>query len=82
MAAISLVSLPNLPLIPLIYSSQVVNAVLLPLHVLALQLLARDPTLMSEARPGRAALFTASLGIALIVACVAALGWSWVGSSR
>ncbi len=34
-AAVSVVSLPGLPLIPLIYSSQVVNAVLLPLHVIA-----------------------------------------------
>ncbi|MEQ1840068.1 MAG: divalent metal cation transporter, partial [Verrucomicrobiales bacterium] len=38
--AVSMVSLPGLPLIPLIYGSQVVNAVILPLHVIALQLLA------------------------------------------
>ena len=30
-AAVSIVSLPGLPLIPLIYTSQVVNAVMLPL---------------------------------------------------
>ena len=41
-AAVSVVSLPALPLIPLIYTSQVVNAVLLPLHVIALQVLAGD----------------------------------------
>lgn len=35
-AAASVVSLPGLPLIPLIYTSQVVNAVMLPLHVVAL----------------------------------------------
>lgn len=81
-AAVSLVSLPGLPLIPLIYSSQVVNAVLLPLHVLALQLLACDRALMGEARSGQFSMYAAWLGIALIVACVAALGWSWVGSLR
>jgi Mn2+/Fe2+ NRAMP family transporter len=41
-AAVSVVSIPGLPLIPLIYSSQVINAVLLPLHAIALHLLAKD----------------------------------------
>lgn len=36
MAAASVVSIPGLPLIPIIYSSQVVNAVILPFHVIAL----------------------------------------------
>lgn len=77
-AAVSVVSIPGLPLIPLIYSSQVINAVLLPLHVLALHLLARDGGLMGEARSSRGAMLAEGIGIALIVACVLALAWSWV----
>jgi Mn2+/Fe2+ NRAMP family transporter len=79
-AAASVVSLPGLPLIPLIYTSQVVNAVLLPLHVIALQLLARDATIMGEARTGMPSLITGWISIALIVACIAALVSSWVVS--
>lgn len=55
-AAVSVVSLPGLPLIPLIYASQVVNAVLLPLHVIVLQLLASDTAVVGSARPGRLSL--------------------------
>ena len=73
MAAVSVVSLPGLPLIQLIYSSQVVNAVLLPLHVVALQLLARDPLVVGGARIGSLSNFFGWVSIALIVACVAAL---------
>lgn len=72
-AAVSVVSLPGLPLIQLIYSSQVVNAVLLPLHVVALQLLARDPLVVGGARIGSLSNFFGWVSIALIVACVAAL---------
>ena len=79
-AALSVVSLPGLPLIPLIYMSQVVNAVLLPLHVVALQMLVSDRGIVGDARPGRATLTAGWIGIALIVACVGALGWSWLGS--
>ncbi len=79
-AAASVVSVPGLPLIPLIYSSQVVNAVMLPLHVIALQLLARDPAIMGDARSTTASQFAAWVSIALIVACVGALAWSWIGS--
>jgi Mn2+/Fe2+ NRAMP family transporter len=79
-AAASVVSVPGMPLIPLIYGSQVVNAVLLPLHVIALQLLARDPEIMGEARSGRASQIAAWLSIALITGCVGALAWSWIGS--
>ena len=75
-----MVSLPGLPLIPLIYMSQVVNAVLLPLHVVALQMLVSDRGIVGDARPGRATLTAGWIGIALIVACVGALGWSWLGS--
>ena len=77
-AAASVVSLPGLPLIPLIYSSQVVNAVLLPLHVIALTLLVNDPILMGEARVGRVTVIAAWLSIALILACVGALIFSWI----
>jgi Mn2+/Fe2+ NRAMP family transporter len=76
-AAVSIVSLPNLPLIPLIYFSQVVNAVLLPLHVIALLLLASDHTIVGDARPGKLWLAVGWFGVVLIVACVAALAASW-----
>jgi Mn2+/Fe2+ NRAMP family transporter len=62
----------------LIYTSQVVNAVLLPLHLIALQLLAGDASIMTTARMGpwsRAAGWTS---IVLVIACVGALGWSWL----
>jgi Mn2+/Fe2+ NRAMP family transporter len=79
-AAASVVALPGLPLIPLIYSSQVVNAVMLPLHVIALQLLARDPAILGDARSGLGATGAAWVSIMLILACVGALAWSWIGS--
>jgi Mn2+/Fe2+ NRAMP family transporter len=79
-AAVSVVSLPELPLIPLIYASQVVNAVLLPLHVVALQLLASDPAVVGAARPGRLSLAAGWVGVGLIIACVAALVLGWIGS--
>lgn len=79
-AAVSVVSLPNLPLIPLMYASQVVNAVLLPLHAIALQLLARDPAIMGESKPGKIMLATGWFGVALIVACIGALAISWITS--
>jgi Mn2+/Fe2+ NRAMP family transporter len=77
-AAASVVSLPDLPLIPLIYGSQVVNAVLLPLHVIALQLLASDPRIMGDARSGRVSVIAGWTSIVLIVACIAALAWRWI----
>jgi len=79
-AAVSVVSLPGLPLIPLIYASQVVNAVLLPLHVVALQLLASDPVVVGAARPGKLSLAWGWVGIVLIIVCVGALAVSWVAS--
>ena len=79
-AAASVVALPGLPLIPLIYSSQVVNAVMLPLHVVALQLLVCNPAVMGTARSGRASMIFGWVSIALISACVGALAWSWIGS--
>jgi len=80
-AAVSLVSLPNLPLIPLIYISQVVNAVLLPLHVIALHLLASDPAIMGAARTTRTFRLLGWVSISLILACVAALAWSWASNA-
>jgi Mn2+/Fe2+ NRAMP family transporter len=68
--------LPGLPLIPLIYASQVVNAVLLPLHVIALQLLAGNAAIMGGARSTTVSRAAGWVSIALITACVAALGWS------
>jgi Mn2+/Fe2+ NRAMP family transporter len=77
-AAVSVVSLPALPLIQLIYTSQVVNAVLLPLHVIALQMLAGDASIMGAARSGPWLRAAGWVSIALILACVGALGWSWL----
>lgn len=77
-AAVSIVSLPGLPLIPLIYSSQVVNAVLLPMHVIALQLLAGNASIMGDARSTRPTRVAGWVSIALISACVGALAWSWI----
>jgi Mn2+/Fe2+ NRAMP family transporter len=77
-AAVSVVSLPNLPLIPLIYTSQVVNAVMLPLHVVALYLLASNEVIMGEARIGQKARIASWVSIVLIIACIIALAVSWV----
>jgi Mn2+/Fe2+ NRAMP family transporter len=77
-AAVSVVSLPGLPLIPLIYTSQVVNAVLLPLYVIALHLLAGDASIMGQARSGKWSRLAGWGSILLILACVVALGWSWL----
>ena len=79
-AAVSVVSLPKLPLIPLIYTSQVVNAVMLPLHVVALHLLASDSAIMGDARIGLNARIASWVSIALIVACISALTISWIRS--
>lgn len=75
-ASVSVVSLPGLPLIPLIYTSQVVNAVLLPLHVIALQRLAGDASIMGDARQGPWSRAAGWVSIVLILACVAALARS------
>jgi Mn2+/Fe2+ NRAMP family transporter len=80
-AAVSVVSLPGLPLIPLIYTSQVVNAVLLPLHVIALQLLAADAAIMGKSQSEPWPRFLGWCSITLVVACVLALGWSWLGGA-
>lgn len=77
-AAVSVVSIPGLPLIPLIYTSQVVNAVALPLHVVALQVLASDAAIMGAARSGPWSRAAGWASVGLVVACVGALGWSWI----
>jgi len=76
-AAVSVVSLPDVPLIPLMYASQVVNAVLLPLHAIALQLLASDPKIMGESKSGKITLVVGWFGVVMIVACIGALAVSW-----
>ena len=75
-AAASVVSIPGLPLIPLIYSSQVVNAVILPFHVIALLLLARNADVMGASAISKRAQLAGWASVALIVACVAALAFS------
>ena len=75
-AAVSVVSLPGLPLIPLIYASQVVNAILLPFHVVALQLLASDSKVVGPARIGTLFNWVGWIGIVLIIACDGALAIS------
>ena len=79
-AAVSVVSLPNLPLIPLMYASQVVNAILLPLHAIAIQMLASDPSIMGDSKPGKLMLAAGWFGVVLIVACIGALAVSWITS--
>jgi len=80
-AAVSIVSLPGLSLIPLIYTSQVVNAVLLPFHVVALQLLASDPKVVGHAKIGSFSAIFGWIGVVLIIACVGALAVSWISDS-
>lgn len=73
LAAVVVVSWPGIPLIPLIYFSQVVNAVLLPLHLVALQFLASDRATLGEATPGKWMLRMGWVGVAITVVCVAGL---------
>lgn len=71
--AIVVVSIPGLPLMELIYASQVLNAVLLPLHVVALHVLGQDAHAMGDARSTSGIVWAERVSIAVIVACVAAL---------
>ena len=77
-AAVSIVSLPSLPLIQLIYTSQVVNAVLLPFHVVALQLLVNDPKVVGTARISKLMNVFGWIGVLLISVCVGSLAVSWL----
>lgn len=72
-AAVSIVALPGLPLIPLIYASQVVNAVVLPLHLVALVMLSADATVVGEARPPRWSRIGGWVSVTLVVACIVSL---------
>jgi Mn2+/Fe2+ NRAMP family transporter len=75
-AAASVVSIPGLPLIPLIYSSQVVNAIVLPLHVLAIFLIARNVEIMGDSAIGMKSQWAAGVSLFLILICVFALAKS------
>jgi Mn2+/Fe2+ NRAMP family transporter len=78
LAAASVVVLPGLPLLPLMFFSQVVNAVLLPLHVLALLLLGRDQQTMGTASTGPLSTTISWVCLAMIVTCVAAMTVQWL----
>jgi Mn2+/Fe2+ NRAMP family transporter len=73
------VALPGLPLIPLIYSSQVVNAVVLPLHIVGLLLLAGNAEIMGEARSSSISRTMGWMSLALVLACLGGMAWSWIG---
>ena len=77
-AAVSVISLPGLPLIPMMYASQVVNAILLPMHVIALQLLAGDSQIMGDSKSGKLSRAFGWIGIVLIITCIGALAVSWI----
>jgi len=77
-AGVSVVALPGLPLIPLIYSSQVVNAAVLPLHIAALLLLAGNADIMGEARSSSGAQIRGWISFALVLACLGGTVWSWI----
>jgi len=47
----------------------------------ALQLLARDPSIMGDARSGTSSFVAGWVSITLILACIGALAWSWIGPS-
>ena len=76
-AAAGIVSLPGLPLIPLIYMSQVVNALVLPLHLAVLVRLGADTGLLGDAVSPPWVTRAGWASVALTVACIAALAWSW-----
>jgi Mn2+/Fe2+ NRAMP family transporter len=78
-ASVSIVAIPGLPLIPLIYSSQVLNAVVLPLHIVALLLLAGNAEIMGDARSSSGARVLGWISFTLVLACLGGLAWSWIG---
>jgi Mn2+/Fe2+ NRAMP family transporter len=75
--AVSVVSIPTIPLMPFMYFSQVLNAVLLPLHLIALHILASDPRIMGTWSSGPINRSFGWISIVLVVACIAALLISW-----
>ena len=78
-AAVSIVALPSLPLIPLIYGSQVVNAVLLPMHVIALHILSGKREIMGTLASPPWVRAGGWLSVLLILACVIAFAVSQTG---
>lgn len=78
-AGVGVVAIPGLPLIPLIYGTQVVNAVVLPLHIVALLLLAGNADIMGDARSSSSARFLGWISFALVLACLGGMAWSWIG---
>ena len=78
-ARVSVVALPELPLIPLIYGSQVVNTVVLPAHIIALLLLAVNAEIMKDACSSPLSRMLGGISIALVLACLGGMAWSWIG---
>ncbi|QJR38300.1 divalent metal cation transporter [Gemmatimonas groenlandica] len=78
-AGVGVVAVPGLPLIQLIYSSQVLNAVMLPLHIVALLLLAGNAEIMGSARSSTGARFLGWISFVLVLACLGGMAWSWIG---
>jgi Mn2+/Fe2+ NRAMP family transporter len=79
LVAVLVVSLPGMPLIRLMYLSQVVNAVLLPLHLVALVVLASDRKLMGALADGGRARTLGIASVVLVLACIGALIASELG---
>ncbi len=77
-AGVSVVAIPGLPLIPLIYSSQVLNAFILPFHIIALMILAGNAEIMGAARSSRLSRVLGWTSFGLVLCCLGALAWSWL----
>lgn len=72
---VGLVLVPGAPLVPILVLTQVLNAVLLLPLLFFMYGIARDRTLMGEHTAGRAIASSYLVVIALITACIAALGY-------
>jgi Mn2+/Fe2+ NRAMP family transporter len=68
--AVSIVAVPGLPLIPLIVGSQVVNAVLLPFHLIVLLVLGRSRALLGDLRLNTVTVVAGWGSVVLVLACV------------
>lgn len=51
---------------------------MLPLHVIALHLLAKDAKIMGDAKSSKASVILSLISIGLIIACIYALALSWL----
>lgn len=69
-AAVVVVLLPGIPFVRLVVGSQVMNALLLPLHLGVLLLLARDRALMGDAVLAPRVIRAGWVSVLLVVACV------------